>query len=180
MNLIINSSPKNEFSVGVTLAERLAAALGGPRREIRLYDHPGYFNYQFQDGWIDEVIAAQALIMPVAMWNFGIPAALKDFLDKISKRGRVWELDKSYKMYGLLKDRPVYVIMTSGYEYETGHPANFVTSYLKTVWASFGVLDVREFRVSGVFNSPNLCKDEHFIKQKTDDMIKTFGLTHAS
>jgi FMN-dependent NADH-azoreductase len=182
MNLIINSSPKNESSVGVgiTLAERLAKALGGPRHMIRVYDDTGgYFSYKFHDAWIDEVIRAQSLIIPVAMWNFGVPAALKDFIDKISKRGRVWDLDRDNRMVGLLKDRPVYIIMTSGYEYEIGHPQDFVVPYLKAVWASFGVSDVRAFRVGGVENSQVLLSNEEYLKIKTDEMLGTFGIYHA-
>jgi FMN-dependent NADH-azoreductase len=180
MNLIINSSPKDAHSVGVTLAERLAQTLGGPRHMIRIYDdHDGYFNFKFHEAWIDEVIRAERLIIPVAMWNFAIPAALKDFLDKISKRGKLWDLDGNNRMTGLLKDRPIYIIMTSGYEYETGHPHDFVTPYLKAVWASFGVRDVREFRVGGVDRSRALSSDESYLQDKTAEMLKTFGLNNA-
>jgi FMN-dependent NADH-azoreductase len=180
MNLIINSSPKDIYSVGVTLAERLATALGGPRHMIRLYDHhDGYFNFKFHDSWIDEVVAAQSLIMPVAMWNFSIPAALKDFIDKISKRGKLWDLGQNNQMVGLLKDRPVYIIMTSGFEYEIGHPQDFITPYLKTVWASFGVHDLRQFRIGSVENSKGLVSNEDFLNLKTDEMLKTFGIHHA-
>jgi FMN-dependent NADH-azoreductase len=180
MNLIINSSPKDAFSVGVTLAERLAKILGGPRHMIRLYDHAeGYFDFQFHDAWINEVMAAKSLIIPVAMWNFTIPAALKDFIDKISKRGRLWDLDKDNRMIGLLADRPVYIIMTSGFEYETGHPQDFILPYLRTVWASFGVHDVREFRVGGVEGSRVLCSDENYLKEKTEAMTKAFGIEHV-
>jgi FMN-dependent NADH-azoreductase len=180
MNLIVNSSPKDIYSVGVTLAERLAKTLGGPRHMIRLYDHnEGYFNFKFHDSWIDEVIAAQSIIIPVPMWNFTVPAALKDFLDKISKRGRVWDLDKDNKMVGILKDRPLYIIMTSGFEYEPGHSQDFLIPYLKTVWASFGVRDVRHFRIGSVENSKVLVADENFLNLKTAEMLQTFGLHHA-
>ena len=177
MSLIINSSPKNGYSVGVTLAERFAKSLGETPRMIRIYDDTsGYFNFKFNDAWIDEVIQAKSVIIPVAMWNFGIPAALKDFLDKISQRGKLWDLDKNNQMIGLLHDRPTYVIMTSGYDYDIGHPNDFIVPYLKTVWASFGVRDVREFRVGGVERSRALCEDENYLKRTTDAMIKHFGL----
>ena len=177
MNLIINSSPKDEFSVGVTLAQRLAHILNGPAEMIRLYDdQDAYFHFQFRDEWIRRVTEAKCLIIPVAMWNFGIPAALKDFLDKISRRGKLWDLDQDSKMIGLLEDRPVYIIMTSGYDYETGHPHDFVIPYLKAVWASFGVLNVKEFRVGGVENSRTLSVDEEYLKSKTAEMLRAFGI----
>jgi FMN-dependent NADH-azoreductase len=180
MNLIINSSPKDVYSVGVALAERLAKAIGGPRHMIRLYEHEeGYFNFKFHDSWIDEVVAAQSLIIPVPMWNFTVPAALKDFIDKISKRGRLWDLDKDNKMTGLLRDRPLYIIMTSGFEYEPGHPQDFLVPYLKAVWSSFGVHDVRHFRIGSIENSKSLISDDNFLAQKTAEMLKTFGINHG-
>ncbi len=177
MNLIINSSPKDTYSVGVTLAQRLAQALGGPHDAIRLYDEQdGYFHFKFHDQWIEKVIVAKSLIIPVAMWNFAVPAAFKDFLDKVSKRGKLWDLDGDARMVGLLKDRPVYVIMTSGFEYGSSDPNDFVAPYLKAVWASLGIHDVRVFRVGGVDNSRTLSQDEAYLKQKTAEMLKVFGI----
>lgn len=177
MNLIINSSPKDDFSVGISLAQRLAETLGGSQEMIRLYEQQnGYFQFKFHDEWIGKVVEAKSLIMPVAMWNFSVPAALKDFLDKISKRGRLWDLDKDNRMTGLLKDRPVYIIMTSGFEYETGHPNDFVAPYLKAVWASFGIRDVRIFRLGGIDSSRKLSQDDAYLQHKTEEMLRTFGI----
>ena len=177
MNLIINSSPKDDLSVGIALAQRLVQVLGGPQDMIRLYEEQdGYFEFKFNDQWIERIMNAKNLIIPIAMWNFGVPAAFKDFLDKISKRGKLWELDGGNRMTGLLKDRPVYVIMTSGFEYETGHPNDFVAPYLKAVWASFGIHDVRIFRLGGIDSSRTLSQDDAYLKRRTEEMLRSFGI----
>jgi len=51
--------------------------------------------------------------------------------------------------------------------------------YLKTVWSSFGVQDVRHFRIGSIESSKSLVSDETFLAQKTAEMLKTFGLNHA-
>lgn len=178
MNLIINSSPKEHpKSVGGALAERLALRLGGSTQTIRIYDSDQtYFNYAFRDDWIDMLISAECLIIPVAMWNFTIPAALKDFIDKTGKPGKLWEI-KDGKFRGLLSDRPVYIIMTSGWYYPPDSAHDFVIPYLKTVLSSFGIHDIRVFRVGGVEGSEELGKDEVFLDAKSGEMLKAFGIS---
>lgn len=178
MNLIINSSPKDHpRSVGGALAERLAQRLGGPTGTIRIYDsEQSYFNYHFREDWIDRFIGARRLIIPVAMWNFTVPAALKDFIDKIAKQGRLWEITAEGKFAGLLDDRPVYIIMTSGGHYPAGAAYDFVVPYLKAVMSSFGIHDVKAFRLGGVEASEELVRDKTFIEDKTAAMFKAFGL----
>lgn len=178
MNLIVNSSPKTHpRSVGGALADRLARRLGGTAKTIRIYDsEQSYFNYEFREDWIDLFSRAERLIIPVAMWNFTVPAALKDFIDKIAKQGRLWEITKEGKFKGLLKDRPVYIIMTSGGHYPSGAAYDFVAPYLKAVLSSFGIHDVKVFRLGGVEGSEDLVKNKTFIEEKTAAMFKAFGL----
>ena len=177
MNLIINSSPKQEHSIGVILAERLVKRLPGAVKTISIYESDQkYFNFKFNQEWIDLVKAAGCIIIPVAMWNLTIPAALKDFLDKIVKRKEMWDLDDCNHYIGLLADRPVYVIMTSSAEYGPQSPDDFVIPYLKDVLNSIGIHSVYEFRVENIFDSGKMSKDAEFLQQQTQAMLKAFGL----
>ena len=131
MNLIINSTPNDEKrSLGGALALRFVKNLGGPTRVIRIYNSPQqYFAYEFNQRWMNQVAAADNIIIPVPVWNYSIPAALKDFFDKISKSGKLWKLDENGKSVGLLKKTKVYIILTSGFALPAGSPEDFVVPY---------------------------------------------------
>ena len=178
MNLIVYSSPKNiEKSLGGVLARQLANRLGGETQVLSVYDSKrGYFNYESNEEWISSFVSAKNIIFPVPMWNFSIPAALKDFFDYITKQGTLWAIDKEGKFIGLLSDRPVYIIMTSGGDYPSGSPRDFVVPYLKTVLEFVGIKTVKDFRVSGVTKSEKLIADKTYFENKTHQMFKAFNL----
>ena len=178
MNLIINPNPKDDRnSLSGALAQRLARHLGGETRILRIYDSDQkYFNYECNPEWIDAVINSQRIILPVQMWNFTIPAALKDFFDKITQQGQLWEMGANNNFVGLLSDRPIFVIMTSGLNYPFGSPQDFVVPYLKVFFEFLGIKDVRDFRLGGVFNSPKLIADQKYMDEQTRAMLKAFRL----
>ena len=154
----------------------MAGHLGGETKIIRLYDaQQGYFNYTYNQEWIDLVSAARHVIFPVPMWNFTIPAALKDFFDKITQRGRVWDFDHDKNYVGLFTDKSAWIIMTSGDYYSAGSPNDFVIPYLRVVLAFVGIRDVHDFRLGGVRNK-NLAADKHYMEDKTREMLKALGL----
>ena len=181
INLVINSSPKGDLeSVSGALAQRLALQLGGLRQTIRIYESDQrYFNYEFNEPWIDLVLQAKRIILPVPMWNFTIPAALKDFFDKITKQGVVWDMDKDGHFVGLLKDKAAYVIMTSGGEYPLSSKHDFVVPYLRTFLSFLGITDVKDFRVGGVSTSSTLVGDQKYMDEKTQAMFIAFGLSNG-
>ncbi len=47
------------------------------------------------DTLIDEVIAADILVMGAPMYNYGVPAALKAWIDKVARIGRTFSFDLS-------------------------------------------------------------------------------------
>ncbi len=178
MNLIIHSTPNDERrSLGGALALRLAKHLGGSTRVVRIYKSPQrYFAYEFNDRWMKLVAAAERLIIPVPVWNFSIPAALKDFFDKISQSGKLWRPGPDGKSIGLLKNRPVYVILTSGLPFPAGSPEDFVVPYIRLFFSFLGVRDVRDFRVENVSKSRQLIADKDYMDRKVREMLKVFGI----
>ena len=178
MNLLINPNPKDDsHSVSGSLASRLAQRLDGETVKIRLYEEEQcYYHFQCREDWIDLLIRAERIIVPVPMWNYSIPAALKDFFDKVTKEGRVWKLGPQKEFLGLLSDRPVYIIMTSGLHYPPGAPQDFVVPYLRCFFDFLGIRNVRDFRVGGVAGSSRLVADTAYMNQKTGEMFQCFGL----
>ena len=177
MNLIIDPNPKHDqYSLNTALALRLAQELGQETKILRLYDgDQHYFNYEYNQEWVDSILAARRLIFPVPMWNLSIPASLKDFFDKVIQRGRLWDLDENKNYVGLLKEHSAYIIMTSGDYYPPASPNDFVVPYLKTILSFLGIPDIKDFRVGGVRNK-NIVDDPHYMAERTQEMLKVFGL----
>ncbi len=176
-NLIIDPNPpKDHYALNTTLAERLARHLGGETKVIRLYDSSQrYFNYEYNQEWIESLWEADRLVFPVPMWNFGIPAALKDFFDKISPKGELWDFDEKKNYIGRLKGKSAFIIMTSAEIYPADSPKDFVVPYLRLILGFLGIEAVREFRLGGV-KDRNLAADEAYMNRVTSEMLKTFGL----
>ena len=180
MNLIIDPNPHNDqYSLNSALAQRLARVLGGKTQILRLYDESqGYFHYEYNKEWIDSLLAARRLIFPVPMWNFSIPASLKDFFDKVTRRGRLWDFDQNKDYVGLLKKHSAYIIMTSGDYYPPDSPNDFVVPYLKTMLSFLGVTEIKDFRLGGIRNK-NLADHPQYMAEKTQEMLKAFGLKYV-
>jgi len=178
MNLIINAYPKKDaHPFGVSLAEHLAKHLDSTTQMIRVYDaEQKYFNYEHNPEWIDLVIKAKTIIVPVPVWNFMVPAALKDFFDKVIKRGKVWDMDKEGKFFGLLDDKPVYIIMTSGGHYPAGSAKDFIVPYLKATFEFMGIKNVKEFRIGQISSSQKLASDKEYFEERASAMLKAFRL----
>lgn len=178
MNLVINSSPKElSGSLSGILAEALISKLGGPAKTIHIYQsEQKYFNFQFREDWIELLLKAECIIIPVPMWNFTIPAALKDFIDKTTKKGRLWDIDKDGNFTGLCSGKEAYIIMTSGGHYPPGSADDFVAPYLRKILSFVGIEDVQEFRVGGASDKEDFLKEKQYIEQKTEEMFKSFHL----
>ena len=179
MNLIIDPNPKDDpYSLNSALAQCLAKKLGGETKVIRPYEgDQRYFHYEYNQEWIDSVVSARRLIFPVPMWNFSIPASLKDFFDKVIQRGKLWDFDENKNYVGLLQKHCAYIIMTSGDHFPPDSPKDFVVPYLRTVLEFLGIAPVQDFRLGGIRNK-NLVNDPAYLDEKTREMFTAFGIKH--
>jgi FMN-dependent NADH-azoreductase len=97
------------------------------------------------DRLIAEIKAADALLITVPMYNFGIPSALKAWIDQISRIGHTFSYDgKSFA--GLLSGKKAYIVIAygaGGYTAGGGFAAaNFVEPYLKFLLGFLGFDEV--------------------------------------
>lgn len=94
------------------------------------------------DALIGEIEAADALLITVPMYNFGVPSALKAWIDQIVRIGRTFSFDGT-QFQGLLNGKPAYVICAygaAGYLPGGGFAAaNFVEPYLRFVLEFLGM-----------------------------------------
>jgi FMN-dependent NADH-azoreductase len=106
------------------------------------------------DALIDELFAADTIVMAVPMHNFAPPSTLKAWIDHIARAGRTFSYS-SNGPEGLLKGKRAIVVLASGGMYSNGpaKPFDFTEPYLRTVLGFIGITDVEVVRVEGVANS---------------------------
>ena len=101
------------------------------------------------DRLVDELLNADVLVLGVPMYNFGIPAGLKAYIDQVVRVGRTFSFepqDKVAPYKPLTCGKRAFVIVASGdVGYEPGGPLaglNQVEPYLRTVLAFIGIRDL--------------------------------------
>ena len=95
------------------------------------------------DRLIEEVNAADTILIATPMYNFTVPSALKSWIDQIVRINRTFSYDGT-NFTGLVKAKRVVVVTAFGAGGYGGAlaSANFVTPYLKFLFGFLGVADV--------------------------------------
>jgi FMN-dependent NADH-azoreductase len=176
MNILqINSSARRESSHSTRLANRLVARLreADPEATLTVRDlnetpHPVLDETALgalftpadkrtaeqdarvaqDDALIAEIGAADVVVLGVPMYNFGVPAPLKNWIDAISRAGVTFRYTEKGPE-GLLKGKKVYVALTRGGRYRNT-PADTQVPYLETVFTFLGMTDVHFFYAEGL------------------------------
>jgi FMN-dependent NADH-azoreductase len=89
---------------------------------------------------IQEVEAADVIVIGTPMHNLTVPSVLKAWIDQILRASRTFKSTPAGKV-GMLRDRPVFIGIASGGVF-TGDRANqpdFLTPYLAAVLGSIGL-----------------------------------------
>ena len=110
---------------------------------------------------IRELESCDALVLATPMHNYGVPAVLKAWIDQIVRIHRSFRSTPEGKV-GVLTDRPVYVVVASGGWFSgpspTGTPPqpDFLTQYLRAVFATIGLRDIAFITLEGVTRGPDI------------------------
>ena len=176
MNILqINSSARRDASHSTRLATRLVERLrdAAPEstltvRDFNLAPHPildeaalgALFTPANQrtpeqaarvaldDALIAELQAADVVVLGVPMYNFGVPAQLKNWIDAIARAGITFRYTEKGPE-GLLKGKKVYVALTRGGQYRNT-PSDTQVPYLKTIFTFLGLTDVQFVYAEGL------------------------------
>lgn len=103
------------------------------------------------DTLIEELVSADEYVIATPMYNFGIPAALKLWVDQVVRLGKTYGR-RGHERVGLLSGKKVHVLVASGGVYEAGSPTekfDFVGPYLRAVLGYMGVVDVTVYAAGG-------------------------------
>lgn len=100
------------------------------------------------DELVEEVLAADVLVIGVPVYNFQVPSPLKAWFDHVARAGTTFRYTENGPE-GLLKGRKAYVFVASGGQYE-GTDMDFVAPYLRHMLGFLGIDDVIFIRAEGM------------------------------
>ncbi|MEO9902179.1 MAG: NAD(P)H-dependent oxidoreductase [Roseobacter sp.] len=92
------------------------------------------------DTLIEELRSADVLVIGAPIYNFGVPATLKTWIDHIARARETFRYSEAGPV-GLLEGKKAYVIVASGGT-KAGSEIDFATGYIKHVLGFVGITDV--------------------------------------
>ncbi|NCA71193.1 MAG: FMN-dependent NADH-azoreductase [Sphingobacteriia bacterium] len=181
MNILqINASVRREGANSTRIAnavvERLRAAHPNARlsvRDLATHPHPPLDESALQalgtpaeqrtpeqaarvaldDALIEEVRAADIIVLGVPMYNFGVPAQLKQWIDAIARAGVTFRYTEQGPV-GLLTGKQVFAALARGGRYRDT-PADTQVPYLRTVLGFLGMTDIHFIYAEGMNLGPD-------------------------
>jgi len=102
----------------------------------------------FSEVLVEELLGADELVLVAPFYNFGIPAAMKAWIDQVVRAGRTFRLSAAGPE-GLVHTRRAWIVTASGAT-TIGSEFDFNTTYLRCILAFIGVGDVRVIAAEGV------------------------------
>lgn len=100
------------------------------------------------DALIAQLQSADAIVLGVPMYNFGVPVQLKAWIDAIARAGVTFRYT-AQGPEGLLKGKKVYVALARGGQYR-GTAADSQVPYLKQVLGFLGLTDIEFIYAEGL------------------------------
>lgn len=126
---------------------------------------------------IRELESADGVVLATPMHNFTVPAALKAWIDQVVRIRRSFAPTPQGKK-GLLRDRPVYVVIASGGWFSGPSPQgtppqpDFLTPYLTTIFATIGIHDVHLVSIEGATRGEAALRTSRAAAERwLDDML---------
>lgn len=92
------------------------------------------------DTLVEELRGADIVLIGLPVYNFGVPAALKAWVDLVARAGETFRYSESGPV-GLLKNKRAIVTVASGGT-EMGSDFDFATGYMQHILGFVGITDV--------------------------------------
>jgi FMN-dependent NADH-azoreductase len=109
------------------------------------------------DRLVDELLAADVVVIATPMINFTIPSNLKTWIDYVARAGRTFSYSAAGPK-GLVTGKHVIVVAARGGVYAGNAALDFQVPYLKSVLAFLGMTDVAVMEVEGTAFGPEVAE----------------------
>lgn len=117
------------------------------------------------DRLIEELKNADQIIVALPIYNFGVPAAFKAWIDLVARSKKTFKYTENGPI-GLLENKNVYVIMTSGGT-KLGSELDFISAYLHHIFAFIGLTSLT------LIDSTSLGSDVDRVLSKAKEQINS-------
>ncbi|MEZ5772006.1 MAG: NAD(P)H-dependent oxidoreductase [Defluviimonas denitrificans] len=94
----------------------------------------------YSDALLAEVRAADTLVIALPVYNFGVPAPLKGWIDHLARKGETFQYTEAGPE-GLLKGKRAIVALSSDGT-KIGSEIDFASGYIRHMLGFFGITDV--------------------------------------
>ncbi|WP_331347029.1 FMN-dependent NADH-azoreductase [Cellvibrio sp. UBA7661] len=102
----------------------------------------------YSDKIIAEIESADAIVIGVPLYNFGVPSTLKAYFDHIARAGVTFKYTETGPV-GLLTNKPVYIIAARGGVHK-GQPSDTQSQFLTNFLGFVGLKDVHFIYAEGL------------------------------
>jgi len=103
----------------------------------------------FSDALVDELRAADVVVLGLPMYNFGVPSVLKAYFDHVARAGVTFRYTPDGPVGLLDGARKVYVLAARGGRY-AGTPRDTQSAYVRDFLAFIGLTDVEFVYAEGL------------------------------
>ena len=101
---------------------------------------------------VSELEAADTIVIGLPIYNFGVPAALKAWVDLVARARRTFRYTPNGPE-GLLRGKRAVLIVASGGT-QAGSSIDFATPYMRHVLGFLGINDVEVVAADGLMQAP--------------------------
>ena len=110
------------------------------------------------DRLVDELLAADVVVFGAPMWNLGIPASLKAWIDLVVREGRTFAFTPQGVRGLLVPGKKAYIFSACGGAYPQESSAKTLDlqePYLRAILGAIGLIDVRFIRAENQSGNPD-------------------------
>lgn len=139
-----------DLTKGVSLLDEATLGAAFTPVEQRTGDHTAILAEG--QAMIEELQGADVVVIGLPIYNFGPPASLKAWADLVARAGQTFQYSEQGPR-GLLADRPVYVVVTSG-GIPLDAPMDHASTWLRSFLGFLGLTNVTMIAATGLNTDP--------------------------
>ena len=118
---------------------------------------------------IERLKSADKVLLSSPMWNYSIPYRLKQYIDIVAQPALTFYVNRQGEYKGLLKNRPIQMILSSGSAYaerfpreDDGTKTDFQKPYLEHIARFLGFSDIRVLKMQPTADASPKSIEENF------------------